>query len=213
MSFRPPRGQPLDLTGPAGLLEALLEDPEPDAPAGEPRRGFGVICHPHPLHGGTMTNKVVHMLARGLQEQGLPTIRFNFRGVGRSQGQYDEGRGETEDALAVIEWGRARWPRTPLTLAGFSFGSRVALMAAPTARPSRLITVAPAVSNPGYEQMQRPDCPWLILQGEADDLVDYRAVVAFAERFSPPPVLRLFPGVDHYFNGHLPELREALLQF
>jgi len=212
LSFRPPRGQQLKIAGPAGALELLLEDPQAETAAGELRRGFGVVCHPHPLFGGSMLNKVVHMLARGLQEQGLPTLRFNYRSVGQSEGQYDEGRGETADAHAVIAWGRARWPQAPLTLAGFSFGSMVALMAAPQAQPVRLITVAPAVSNPLYAAIEQPSCPWLIIQGEADELVDYRAVIEFAGRFSPPPVVRLFPGVDHFFNGHLPELREALLQ-
>jgi alpha/beta superfamily hydrolase len=212
LSFRPPRGQQLTIEGPAGALEVLLEDPHSQAMADEPRSGFGVVCHPHPLYGGSMLNKVVHMLARGLQEQGLATLRFNYRGVGLSEGQYDQGRGETADALAVIAWGRARWPQVPLTLAGFSFGSMVALMAAPTARPVRMITVAPAVSNASYAAIEQPRCPWLIVQGEADEVVDYHAVVEFAARFSPPPVLRLLPGVDHFFNGHLPQLLEAVLQ-
>lgn len=212
MIFRPPRQQPLRIQGPAGALQLLLEDPRGDAPDAGPLPGFGVVCHPHPLHGGTMTNKVVHMLARGLQERGLATLRFNYRGVGQSEGSYDEGRGETADALAVVAWGRERWPQAPLTLAGFSFGSMVALMAAAVAEPIRLITVAPAVSNPSYAAIQQPRCPWLIIQGEADELIDYRAVVEFAGRFSPPPTLRLLPGVDHFFNGHMPELREAVLQ-
>jgi alpha/beta superfamily hydrolase len=212
LSFRPPRGQRLEIAGPAGALEVLLEDPQAESAPSEPRRGFGVVCHPHPLHGGTMLNKVVHMLARALQEQGLPTLRFNYRGVGRSEGQYDEGAGETADALAVIAWGRARWPQAPLSLAGFSFGSMVVLMAAPSAQPVRLITVAPAVSNALYAAIAPPSCPWLIVQGEADELIDYHAVVDFAARFAPPPVLRLLPGADHFFNGHLLELREAVLQ-
>jgi hypothetical protein len=214
LSFRPPRAQPLSIGGPAGALELLLEDPHAEpAVLQQSLPGFAVVCHPHPLHGGTLTNKVVHMVARALQEQGVPTLRFNFRGVGRSAGVYDEGRGETADTLAVIEWGRARWPEVPLTLAGFSFGSMVALQAAPAAQPARVITVAPAVANPAYAGIRAPRCPWLILQGEADELVDYRAVQAFAARFSPPPVLRLFPGVDHFFNGHLPELRDAVCAY
>ena len=206
MSFRPPRAEPLRIVGPAGELEALLEDPQL-----EPRAGFGVICHPHPLYGGTMTNKVVHTLARALQEQGLATIRFNYRGVGTSAGHFDDGRGETNDALAVIAWGRERWPQVPLTLAGFSFGSMVALLATPTAQPAELITVAPAVANLQFGAIERPACPWLIIQGTADEVVDYREVEAFAARFSPPPALRVLPGIDHFFNGHLPELREAVL--
>jgi len=159
-----------------------------------------------------MINKVVHTLARTLQEQGLPTVRFNFRGVGQSEGQYDEGRGESLDALAVIAWGRARWPEAPLTLAGFSFGAMVALLAAPAAKPARLITVAPAVTHVQFASVEQPSCPWLIIQGQADEVVDYRDVAAFAQRFSPAPVLRLLPGVDHFFNGRLAELREALMQ-
>jgi uncharacterized protein len=213
LSFRPPRAEPQTIAGPAGALQALLEDPAAEPADAGARLGFGVVCHPHPLYGGTMINKVVHTVARSLQEQGLPTLRFNFRGVGQSQGQYDEGRGESADALAVIAWGRARWPDAPLTLAGFSFGAMVALLAAPTAQPARLITVAPAVTHAEFSTVQAPACPWLIIQGEADEVVDYRAVAAFAARFSPPPVLRLLPGVDHFFNGRLPELREAVMQF
>jgi len=213
LSFRPPRAEPLRIAGPAGELEALLEDPALELNGTGSRPGFGVICHPHPLHGGTMNNKVVHTVARALQERGLPTLRFNFRGVGSSAGQHDAGSGETADALAVIAFGRGRWPQAPLTLAGFSFGAMVALLAAPQASPARLITVAPAVANVRYSEVQQPPCPWLIVQGEADELVDYRAVGAFAARFTPSPALRLLPGVDHFFNGRLPELRDAVLQF
>jgi uncharacterized protein len=212
LSLRPSRAEPLQIAGPAGALQALLEEPAQNGARPGPRAGFGVVCHPHPLYGGTMTNKVVHTVARTLQEQGLPTVRFNYRGVGDSQGSYDEGRGETDDALAVIAWGRARWPQAPLILAGFSFGSVVALRAAPVAQPARLITVAPPVMRMEFGAIAQPQCPWLIIQGEADEVVDYREVAAFAARFSPAPVLRLLPGVDHFFNGRLPELREALIQ-
>jgi alpha/beta superfamily hydrolase len=207
LSFRPPRAEPLRIDGPAGPIEALLEDPQAQSAT-----GFGVVCHPHPLYGGSMINKVVFTVARALQEQGMPTVRFNYRGVGQSAGQYDEGRGETADALAVVAWGRERWPGVPLTLAGFSFGSMVALLATPAAQPAELITVAPAVSNARFSAIERPACPWLIIQGMADEVVDYVQVEAFAARFAPPPVLRLLPGIDHFFNGHLPELREAVLQ-
>ena len=207
MSPVPPRPEPVRIAGPAGAIEALLEDPQR-----APRTGFGVICHPHPLHGGTMQNKVVHTLARALQELGLPTLRFNFRGVGESEGVYDEGRGESADALAVIHWGRARWPDTPLVLAGFSFGAMVALRIAAAAQPARLITVAPPVTRQQLQDIAPPLCPWLIVQGEADELVDYREVQAWAVRFNPPPLLRLLPGVDHFFHGRLHELRAAVIE-
>lgn len=208
MSFRPPRPEPLSIAGPAGALEALLEDPQVD-----PRPGFAVVCHPHPLHGGTMHNKVVQTLARSLQEHGLPTLRFNYRGVGASAGAYDEGRGETDDALAVIEEGRRRWPGAPLLLAGFSFGAMVSLRAAHTAAPTRLISVAPAVTRPEFALLGAPSCPWLIVQGEADEIVDYRAVQDFAAQFDPPPQFVLLPQVSHFFHGRLMDLRDSVMQF
>jgi alpha/beta superfamily hydrolase len=205
-----PRGlppEPAFIDGPAGRLEAII-----DVPPLEPPRGFAVICHPHPQHGGTMQNKVVHTLARAFQDAGYASVRFNYRGVGASQGSYDEGRGETDDALAVIAWARQRWPAAAPSLAGFSFGALVALRAAAVAAPRRLISVAPAVTRGEYERVRRPDCPWLIVQGEADQLVDYREVEAFAARFVPPPELRLLPGVEHFFHGRLPELRALVAE-
>ena len=107
------------IAGPVGSLEALLE-----IPAGADGSRVAVICHPHPVHGGTMTNKVVHMLAKACNERGVPALRFNFRGVGASAGRYDEGEGETQDALAAIDWALQRWPGAALWAAGFSFGGR-----------------------------------------------------------------------------------------
>jgi uncharacterized protein len=208
LSFRPPRAEALLIDGPAGVLEALLEDPQLSAAA-----GFAVVCHPHPLHGGSMHNKVVHTLARACQERGMPTLRFNYRGVGTSAGSYDEGRGETEDALAVVAAGRARWPKLALTLAGFSFGAMVSLRAAQVAAPARLISVAPAVTSTGFASITRPRCPWLIVQGAADEIVNCRDVQAFAARFEPPPQLLVLPGVGHFFHGRLPELRDAAFEF
>jgi alpha/beta superfamily hydrolase len=208
LSLPPPRAEPLLIDGPAGVLEAILEEPQGSAPA-----AFGVVCHPHPLHGGTMHNKVVHTLARACQERGLPTLRFNYRGVGTSAGSYDEGRGETQDALAVVAAGRARWPGAALTLAGFSFGAMVSLCAAAAAAPARLISVAPAVTGAPFASIERPPCPWLIVQGDADEIVDCRQVQAFAARFEPPPQLVLLPGVGHFFHGRLTELRDTAFAF
>jgi alpha/beta superfamily hydrolase len=189
----------------------LLEDPQ-EAPASG-QAGFAVICHPHPLFGGTMQNKVVHTLARACQENGLATLRFNFRGVGGSRGTYDEGRGETEDALAMVAWGRERWPEVPLTLAGFSFGGMVALQAAVRVTPSKLVTVAPAVARPEFAGAGRPSCPWLIVQGDADELVDIRDVRAFAAGPDRAAQLVVLPGGEHFFHGRLNELRDAVSKF
>ena len=215
----PPRAQALMIDGPAGKLEALLEQPlapphqQPADSQDAAPAAFGVICHPHPLYGGTMHNKVVYTIARACQERAMPTLRFNFRGVGASAGSYDEGRGEIQDTLAVIAAGRARWPGAALTLAGFSFGAVVSLMAAAAAAPSRLISVAPAVTRVAVASIARPACPWLIVQGDADELVDARDVQAFAAGFSPPPQLVLLPGVGHFFHGRLDQLRDAAIAF
>jgi alpha/beta superfamily hydrolase len=203
-----PRAQSLQVDGPAGGLEVLLEEPE--APR---EQAFAVVCHPHPLFGGTMQNKVVHTLARACNAFGIPSLRFNFRGVGSSRGSYDEGRGEVQDTLAVIAAGRARWPGAELILGGFSFGAMVSLNAAAQAAPAKLISIAPAVGRVEFTAARRPDCPWLIVQGDADELVDIRDVRAFAARWSPPPRLVVFAGGEHFFHGRLVELRDQVRAF
>lgn len=209
MSFQPPRPERLEIAGSVGVLEALCEQPEA---AGAPA-AFGVICHPHPLFGGTMTNKVVHMLARSCHELGLPTLRFNFRGVGASAGEYDEGRGETDDALAVVARGRELWPGAALWLAGFSFGAYVALRAAPRAAAARLVTVAPPVGRWDFAAVDPPACPWLIVQGDRDELVDAAVVQAWATQQPRPPQFALIPGAEHFFHGRLHELRDVVGRF
>ncbi len=158
-----------------------------------------------------MQNKVVHTLARSLTELGLPTVRFNFRGVGASEGSYGHAIGETEDAAAVIRWVRARRPNDQVWLAGFSFGAYVALRAAAAGPVARLILVAPPVHL--YAELGSPPAPrvpTLVLQGEQDEVVDPAEVKAWIETLSPRPALRLFPGVGHYFHGRLNELRAAV---
>jgi hypothetical protein len=207
-TFRPPTPERHAIAGPAGAIEALLEAPA----AGEPP-GFGVVCHPHPLFGGAMTNKVVHTVARCWNELGVPTLRFNFRGVGASDGQYDEGRGETDDAVAVIEFGRRRWPGAAVWLAGFSFGAYVALRAAARVRPALLVTVAPPIGRWDFAGFAAPACPWLIVQGDRDELVDAAAVQAWAAEQRPAPRVAVLAGAEHFFHGRLHELREAVRGF
>jgi uncharacterized protein len=210
-AFRPPVPEALQIAGPAGVLEARIEDP---VPAGTPRRVVGVVCHPHPLHGGTMQNKVVHTAARALQEAGAATVRFNFRGVGASAGRYDQGVGELADALAVVEWARTHFGCEALWLAGFSFGAATALQAAVQgARPHKLVTIAPPVGRIITEPVTRPDCPWLIVQGDQDELIELPAVRAWAAGFAPEPQLKVIEGAEHFFHGKLTQLREAILEF
>ncbi len=209
--FKPPTPQPVSIAGPAGRLEARLEDPVAD---GGRHTVAGVVCHPHPLYGGTMQNKVVHSAARALQEAGAATVRFNFRGVGHSEGRYDAGRGELEDVLAVIEWARRRFACDTLWLAGFSFGAAVALQAAVGgARPDRLVTIAPPVGRIITDPVARPDGPWLVVQGDRDELVDVDLVRRWVADYDPPPQLLVVPGAEHFFHGKLLELRAGILAF
>jgi len=171
---------------------------------------YAVVCHPHPLHGGTMENKVVTTLARALRDAGVATLRFNFRGVGASAGTYDQGAGETADADAVAAWGRERWPGKTLIIAGFSFGACVALRLALQRSTAQLITVAPAIELLDARTTATPACPWLIVQGDADDVVSPKAVIAWAASLHPAPRLVVLPGVGHFFHGHLQELRNAV---
>ena len=208
--MKPPHAERLRLAGPAGALEALLETP---AGLDATPAAFGVVCHPHPLYGGTMDNKVVWTLARAFQELGAPTLRFNFRGVGASAGIHDEGPGEIADALAVIACGRERWPQAQLWLAGFSFGGVVAIRAAAASHPTRLVTVAPGITRLDVGDAPTPDCPWLIVQGDADEVVPPQEVIAWAHTLSPAPQLTVLPGVGHFFHGRINGLRDIVLEF
>ena len=197
----------LAIPGPAGILEAIAHEAE-----GAARPLYGIVCHPHPLYGGTMDNKVAYTLARALQTSGVAALRFNFRGVGASEGAYDEGAGETEDAAAVADFGAARWPNRRLILAGFSFGAFVALRLALARDTARLITVAPPVGRFDFSGLHAPACPWLVVQGDADDVVDSSAVITWVKQQNPAPDLRVVPGVGHFFHGHLAELRDAVIE-
>jgi uncharacterized protein len=211
--LKPPETRRLTLKGPAGGLQALLETPAAASAGRAAASAFAVVCHPHPLYGGTMDNKVVWTLARAFQQLGAPAIRFNFRGVGTSAGSYDDGRGETLDTLAVIDWGRRHFPTAELWLAGFSFGAAVAVRAAAVARPARLVAVAPGITRIDVSEAAAPACPWLIVQGEADDVVAPQAVRAWAHGLAPAPTLRMLPGAGHFFHGRLNELRDAVVDF
>ena len=195
------------ISGPAGPLEALVEEPVAGA---APTRLAAVVCHPHPLFGGTMSNKVVHTVARALRAGGAATLRFNFRGVGASTGVHDGGPGETGDAIAAVSWARERWPGLPLVLGGFSFGAAIAIRAAAATRPDWLICVAPAVDRVDLGTAPLPECDWLIIQGGADEIVAPGTVVDWQARRAPQARLRLLDGVGHFFHGRLHQLQECI---
>ena len=195
------------IPGPAGRLEALIEEPAPD----HPPAGVAVLSHPHPLHGGTLQNKVVHTLARTCNALGLVAVRFNFRGVGASDGAYAETVGETEDLLAVLDWAQQQWPDLPLWLGGFSFGAYVALRAADRRPVQRLITVAPAVNLFAKDPLPEVQCDWLLVQGDQDEIVPYAQVMEWVASLERRPRILELSGAGHFFHGRLNELRERLL--
>lgn len=203
-----PSVEKLFLDGPAGRLEAILEAPSDGSVA-----GAAVVLHPHPQHGGTMHNKVAHMLARSCVRSGFAALRFNFRGTESSEGAFDAGVGELDDALAAIDWMRSRYPDLPFWLLGFSFGAAVAVYAAGTASLTGLVTVAPAMHRFADGLVKQPECPWLILQGDEDELVDVEDTIEWVNKLEPGPELYVMPGAEHFFHGRLADLREVVADF
>jgi alpha/beta superfamily hydrolase len=191
------------LRGPAGMLECAADVPDP----AEALPATIVICHPHPLHSGTMHNKVVTILDRSMRELGLRTVRFNFRGVGQSDGEFDDGYGETDDLFAVAEWVRRTRPGDVLWLGGFSFGSYIATRAAVNLDVGQLITIAPPVHRFAFDTLQHPECPWLVVQGDEDELVSIDSVLDWVETLDPQPELVVMKGADHLFHRRIMDLR------
>ncbi|MDH5324579.1 MAG: alpha/beta fold hydrolase [Gammaproteobacteria bacterium] len=203
----PCTGENFLIQGPAGVLEALMSQP---ANPGEVE-AVAVICHPHPLHGGSMANKVVHIVSNALNDLGVPTLRFNFRGVGHSQGRFDRGQGEVEDLEAVCDWLRSRYPQAQLWLAGFSFGAFVAFNGYRDVGAERLLLIAPPVTL--FDFPENPvEIPWLVIQGGKDDVIAPEKVSAWVQQQRPRPNYQWFADADHFFHGRLNQVREAVKQ-
>jgi len=196
------------IDGPAGPLE--IDWLEPASPSGE---GVAVICHPHPQHGGSMHNKVVHILCKACNELGLPALRFNFRDVGASAGEFDDGVGERDDMRAACDHARRQHPGVPLWLAGFSFGARVALEGWREAQADYLISVAPPVSLYDMRGIDGITIPWLLVQGGKDEIVDPEAVREWAASRRPAPAVRWLDEAGHFFHGQLNALRQAVVEW
>jgi len=187
------------IQGPAGQLEALYHHGETDKPA-------IVICHPHPLYGGTMRNKVVYWLSRAFEDLGYSVLRFNFRGVEKSEGVWDEGNGEADDVTAMIDWLEQKHPTAPLYLAGFSFGTYAGLQAARRdSRIQKMLAVAPAVNLWSFEFMEGEDRPLTIIQGTADEIVPFAQVKDWVEKH-PQVTFHSIEGAGHFFPQHMDEL-------
>lgn len=205
----PKHNATLLLPGPAGALEVMLEFPVVYQDA----TPIVLICHPHPPDGGTMHNKVVSTLAKSFMESGYLSVRFNFRGVGHSQGQYDHGVGERADCLAVLHWLQLHRPLAPLALAGFSFGAWVALKASEQISPYAMISIAPPVGFRDFSDVRNPLCPWLAVQGLQDEVVNAGLVIEWLEQQNPPPEIIAMPETSHFFHGKLLPLREHVKAF
>ena len=187
------------IAGPAGTLEVAFNVPEGAV------RGVALIAHPHPLQGGTLDNQVVQTLAKTFAALGYAAVRLNFRGVGQSEGQFDDGIGETDDALAALAAAKLEFGELPVALAGFSFGSYVQTRVAHAITAERLVLIGPAVKRFPIEAVP-PDT--IVIHGEEDDVVALADVLAWARPQQLPIVV--FPGCGHFFHGRLPQLQRVI---
>jgi uncharacterized protein len=200
------RLEALVLAGPAGPLEALLQECDSGSPA-----FAALVCHPHPLHGGTLDNKVVHRVASTLHDLGGTTLRYNFRGVGRSAGRFDHGLGELEDARAALGWLRERRPRTALRVAGFSFGAWVAArLAASEPDVVGLVLIGPPVAAADFTALRTATVPKLVIQGTSDEICPLAALMPEFETWAGPRRLETVEGAGHFFDRRLADLAKAL---
>ncbi len=204
----------VDIQGPCGRLQAQIVAGKTAAPLSD--AGYiAIVCHPHPLHGGTMNNKVVTTLVRTFRDLGVGAVAFNFRGVGLSEGSFDNAQGEVDDLLAVVDWVRQKRPGTRLLLAGFSFGSAVAAQGVHRLKerqvcPGHLTLVAPAVDR--YSYPGSFPCPVCVIQGGQDEVVDATGVFAWSESLQSPFEMIRFEHAGHFFHGMLVALKAELSQ-
>jgi len=197
---------PVTIPGPAGSLEGLLQERERN-----PARIIAVVCHPHPLYGGTLHNKVVHRTASTLHQLGVVVLRFNYRGVGLSAGHYDHGAGELDDASTALRWLEARHPFARRWLVGFSFGAWVAArLAAAESAIERVVLIAPGVLTSSFESMHTATVPKLVIQGTADDICPLAALEHEYPAWADPKELALVEGATHFFDRQLGALGDAL---
>ena len=203
-----------------GRLEAILKEPRADSSVADavaaPLRGVALVLHPHPLHGGTMHNKVVFRAARALNDAGLVALRINFRGVGLSTGTHDSARGERDDARAALDYLSANYPALPLTLAGFSFGARVGLeVGAAEERVSRLVGLGTPLKMYDFAFLRDVRKPLLLVHGERDEFGDAARLVALARELPAEAQARveIIPDAGHFFEGRLDEMQRVVREW
>lgn len=196
------------IPGPVGQLQALIA--VPDTIPAQPR--VGIICHPNPTQQGTMLNKVVTTIHRAFELMGMITVRFNYRGVGKSDGSYGQVTGEIDDLRAVMAWVKRQWPDARITLAGFSFGSFIAASVAnETPEIEQLLTVAPANDRQDFTRLTQVQCPWLVIATESDEIVSFEKVKPWLDQPPVPMTVKLISGASHFFHGRLIELRQLII--
>jgi uncharacterized protein len=204
----PRRIESLFIAGPSGRLEASLEEPETQEPV-----AAAIACHPHPQHGGTMHNKVVYRLARGLRKAGCVALRFNFRGVNLSEGVYDHGLGEIDDAAAALQELRGRYPQLPIVVSGFSFGARVALrLAANDDTLSRVIAVGFPTKYPNREYVYDVRIPKFFIQSTHDEFAPRKEMEDFFKTLDPPKQISWVEAADHFFRDNLDGLEAEVVK-
>ena len=204
--MRPRRIESLFIDGPAGKLEALLEEPEDREPS-----HAVLVCHPHPQHGGTMHNKVVYRIARGMRRAGAVVLRFNYRGVNLSQGEYGHGVGEVDDARAALGVLRSRYPKLPFSLAGFSFGSRVILrLGCETQDVSKLIAVGFPADLSDSQPLGQCPVPKIFIVSRKDQFCSVPAMETYFAGLPEPKELIWIDAADHFFSGKLDELENEI---
>jgi len=197
--------QKIFLNGSTGKLQALYQ-------AGEAGKPAIVVCHPHPLYGGTMRNKVVYWIARAFEDQGCSVLRFNFRGVEQSEGEWDEGMGESDDALTALDYLQSQHPDSPLWLAGFSFGTYAGLKAAKRdSRVERMFAIAPAVNLWSFDFMHGETRPLTVISGTADEIVPFEQVQTWIKTMPKHVNFHAIAGAGHFFPNHMSEMTNHLL--
>lgn len=202
----------ISIPGPSGVLESVSNRGEADAPLSS-INGIAVICHPHPQHGGTMDNKVVTTLMRTYRDLGIHVLRFNFRGVGKSEGTFDNAIGELDDLLAVIAWVKNNMPQSPNLMAGFSFGSSIVARASYIVEGLRHLTlVAPPVERYEYDREGVFNAPVCVIQGDQDERVLAQGVYDWVEKLDSPTDLIRYPEAGHFFHGFLTSLKTDLTE-
>ena len=198
----------LFIPSPHGQLEAIVKEPR------GPLRGVALVLHPHPLFGGTMHNKVVFRAAAALNDAGLLTLRINFRGVGQSTGEHDEGRGERDDARAALDYLTDNYPEEEITLCGFSFGARVGLeVGVSDERVTRLISIGTPVDKYDFSFLETCRKPILFVQGDRDEFGDVERLRDLVARIKAPVHFVVIKDSGHFFDDHLDELKASITEW